>query len=575
LFAIDPFGLGGLLLRAAHGPARERFVADLGALLPQAAPRRRAPAQIDDERLLGGLDLAATLRAGKPVRQRGLLDEAAGGLVILPMAERMADSLAGRLAQRLDAGGAGPAGSEARFGVLALDEGDGEDEAAPLILAERLAFHVSLDGVSHRDAASFAGAAEDVEAARALRETAGPLPDAVAAALSEAALACGVSGMAAPILAARAAQAAAAADGRATVNDADVALAARLVLGPRARFAPAPPDAEPPPPDAEPPPAEPPDEPASDDAGERELDDADLAELAELAELAVAAAAANLPPGLIKDADVAGRAAAAASARRGGGAQRKSAKRGRPAGVRAGALSDDARLDLVATLTAAAPRQRLRRSADGANGGGRIRVHPDDFRIRKFSDRRELTIVFCVDASGSTALQRLGEAKGAVELLLAEAYVTRTHAALIVFRGEGAETLLAPTRSLARAKAQLEDLPGGGGTPLAAGLEATHLLALSERRRGRDVLAVILTDGRANVALGGGGREAAMQDALNAAQAMAADAVDAVVIDTSPRRRSEGPDLAAAMAARYVALPFVEAGAVQDAVNEAARAAAR
>jgi magnesium chelatase subunit D len=118
----------------------------------------------------------------------------------------------------------------------------------------------------------------------------------------------------------------------------------------------------------------------------------------------------------------------------------------------------------------------------------RVLVRRDDFRVQRLRERRETTTVFVVDASGSAALHRLAEAKGAIELLLAECYVRRDRVALIAFRGRpgaaGAELLLPPTRSLVRAKRSLADLPGGGGTPLAHGLDAARALAEDVSRRG-------------------------------------------------------------------------------------------
>ena len=112
-------------------------------------------------------------------------------------------------------------------------------------------------------------------------------------------------------------------------------------------------------------------------------------------------------------------------------------------------------------------------------------------------------MIFTVDASGSAAMARLGEAKGAVELLLAQAYARRDHVALVAFRGETAETILQPTRSLVQTKRQLASLAGGGGTPLAAGLKAALDLAQQARGRGLTPTIITLTDGRANLALAG------------------------------------------------------------------------
>ena len=152
----------------------------------------------------------------------------------------------------------------------------------------------------------------------------------------------------------------------------------------------------------------------------------------------------------------------------------------------------------------------------------RILIRKDDFRISRFKQRTETTTIFVVDASGSAALHRLAEAKGAVELLLADCYIRRDQVALIAFRGSVAEMLLPPTRSLARAKRSLAGLPGGGGTPLAAGLDAAFALADSVRRKGQTPTVIVLTDGRANIARDGGqGRPRAEEDAMQRRAAVA------------------------------------------------------
>ena len=112
----------GLVLRGAT-PARDALLAALIADVSDRLPCRRMPGHIDDERLLGGIDIAASLAAGKPVETRGLLAEAEGGVLIVPMAERLEDAIAGRLAQALDDG---------RVGVILLDDAIEAEDAPPV-----------------------------------------------------------------------------------------------------------------------------------------------------------------------------------------------------------------------------------------------------------------------------------------------------------------------------------------------------------------------------------------------------------------------------------------------------------
>ena len=123
-----------------------------------------------------------------------------------------------------------------------------------------------------------------------------------------------------------------------------------------------------------------------------------------------------------------------------------------------------------------------------------MRLRREDFRVTRREQRSRTTTIFVVDASGSLALDRLAEAKGAVELLLADCYQRRDEVAVLAFRGRGAVLLLPPTRSLVRAKRSLATLPGGGGTPLAAGIDAGFLLAESVRRDG-DMPTLGVSDG--------------------------------------------------------------------------------
>lgn len=568
LLAIDP-GLGGATLRAGPGPVRDAWLAGLRALLPEGAPWRRLPPGVGDDRLLGGLDLAAALGAGRRVLQKGLLAEAAGGVLIAPMAERLDSGVAARLAGTLEEGAVrierdGMAERlETRFVLIALDEGL-EDERPPEALLQRLAFHIELDGIGHRDAEPISATPADIAEAQGALARMAPPDDAAIHAICAAADALGVWSLRAPRLALRVAAALAALEGRDAIDDTDLATAARLVLAPRATRMPAPP-AEPDSAEAE---AEQPDADEPDAGSDADTDAGPDEGQGALDDLVLEAARSALPAGLEAMWAVGGAVSRSAPSRAGAaGAKLPAAKRGRRIGTRPGKPDGASGLDLVETLKTAAPWQRLRGAVPGADRGP-LRVRRDDFRIRRFEQRSESTVIFVVDASGSAALQRLAETKGAVELLLAEAYVRRTQVALIAFRGEAAQLLLPPTRSLARARRELAELAGGGATPLAAALESAAALGVAERSKGRTPLLVIMTDGRGNIALDGAAfRTRAEQDALNACRRIRAVGLSAALIDISPRPRGDGARLAEAMGGRFAALPFVEAERVRDVVR--------
>ena len=563
LFAVDPPGTGGIVLRTPPGPVRDRWMALLRGLLPEGSAWRRIPVHATEARLIGGLDLAATLRAGRPVAEPGLLAEANGGVAILAMAERHGAATAGCLAAALDRHEIvlerdGLARRlPARVGVVALDESISPEEGVNAALADRLAFGLDLTALSLRDVDEPSWQADGVAAARArLPDTV--LPDAALHALCALALELGVVPVRASLLAAQVARVAAALAGRDCVADEDVATAVRMVLVHRATRLPVPEDEA----DAQHP--EP--EPDPDSGGDPPPEDPRAGHDSAMSDRMIAAARAAIPAGLLallRPAETRGPRGGAGKA----GARQASPRHGRPAGTRVGTPGAGARLNLVETLRAAAPWQALRR---GEGRAARVHVRPEDFRITRFQDRRETATVFVVDASGSSALHRLAEAKGAVELLLADCYVRRDQVAMLAFRGRGAELLLPPTRSLVRARRSLAGLPGGGGTPLAAGLEAAGQLAAQLVRRGSTPVLVLLTDGKANVAADGApGRERARADALAAARQVRASGFAALLVDTSPQPQAAARELAETMGARYLALPYADAAAVSSAVKAA------
>lgn len=589
LFAVDPAGLGGVVVRAAAGPSRDGLCARMRDALAEGAPIVRLPLHVTRDRLLGGLSLAATLRAGRVVAERGLLAQASGGVVVAAMAERLESDVTSHLCAAVDRGELAlerdgmSALVTCRIGVVALDEGQG-DESAPHALRDRLAFHVDLAAVPPRTGTGAIGPARARVASARARLAGVTIEGDVIDALCRAASALGIASVRAPLLAVACARAHAALEGRASVEEDDATAAARLVLGPRAVRLGAPDEAEPiPGPDdalnapneddgarAEPP-SDPRDldpraasAPPTEDAAEDSSDTPpsprpDHA----LDEIVLAAAKSAIPSGLL-DTLVMGREARGAPRSEGrAGAVRASLEGGRPAGTLKGAPGRGERLNVVETLRAAAPWQRLRR-AEGAQAGAasalRVLVRKEDFRLTRFRRRSGTSVIFCVDASGSSALQRLAEAKGAAEQVLADCYVRRDHVALIAFRATTATLVLPPTRSLARVRRGLADLAGGGTTPLAAGIDCALSLAVAARTQGRTPVVVLMTDGRANV--GRNGREgaaAATEDAMASARTLRAAGVRTLFLDTAPRPRPQARLLSAELGARYLPLPYLDA----------------
>jgi magnesium chelatase subunit D len=229
-------------------------------------------------------------------------------------------------------------------------------------------------------------------------------------------------------------------------------------------------------------------------------------------------------------------------------------------------LDSQSKIDLVATLRAAAPWQSMRRALSPR--GQQLHIRPSDIRVRRYEEKSDRLLIFTVDASGSAAMARLGEAKGAIELLLAEAYARRDHVALVSFRGETAEVLLPPTRSLVQTKRRLAALPGGGGTPLAAGLKTAMELAEQGKGRGMTPTLAVLTDGRANIALDGSANRAqAAQDAETLARLAHTSGTTGLVIDMGNRPQKQLQALAGVMNAPYLPLPRADAQRLSTAVS--------
>ncbi|HST53646.1 MAG TPA: magnesium chelatase ATPase subunit I [Pyrinomonadaceae bacterium] len=207
-------------------------------------------------------------------------------------------------------------------------------------------------------------------------------------------------------------------------------------------------------------------------------------------------------------------------------------------------------------------------------------VTPEDLRFKRLRGKAGALYIFAVDTSGSMAANRIGQAKGALAQLLRRSYVNRDRVSLVTFRGRGAELLLPPTGSAARARALLDALPVGGSTPLAAGLlRALEVARAASPESNRQINLVVFTDGRANVPLAENGTAEAealklkIKDEIGGIGAFLRKAcVNSLVIDTRSRFTSngEGRFLASALGGRYVRLPqLISEGAISEAMSKA------
>jgi magnesium chelatase subunit D len=542
LLAVDPAGLGGLHLRARAGPVRDMFCAPIKTIFPKT--RRIAPS-ISDLQLFGGVDIGETLTRGQIIRAKGILETPTP--LVFTMAERCEPGLAARLAQALD--------SDIGHALILLDEGAEDDEIAPTTLTERLAFRVDLDGMRHVDLVHMVMDEADVTAAQA-RLTEVEVPDDAATALAVTAIRFGIDSLRAPLIALAAARANAALNNRKTVNQDDLQIAVQLVYAHRATQMPVEDEAE-----------EQEDNTQPDDTPDTQSPDKDESDLNLPNELLIDAVKAVLPFDVLAMLEGTGRIKAA-SGSSGAGEKKRGNRRGRPLPSRAGRLDGGNRIDLVATLRAAVPWQTIRRKQNPDRTG--VLIRPSDIHVKVFQEVSDRLVIFAVDASGSAAVARLSEAKGAVELMLADAYARRDHVALIAFRGESAELILPPTRSLVQTKRRLAGLPGGGGTPLASGLKAAADLAQRVRAQGLSPSIAVLTDGRANVPLPGKtGRAAANDDAQAMARHVRSLNIPSAMIDTSVRPHRDLRTLCDVMNAKYIPLPRADAKGLSRAIETA------
>lgn len=190
-----------------------------------------------------------------------------------------------------------------------------------------------------------------------------------------------------------------------------------------------------------------------------------------------------------------------------------------------------------ATIRAAAPFQRAR-MIQKDNKDFSIIITDDDIRYKQREKRMGHLVIFVVDGSGSMGVQkRMVETKGAIKSLLVDCYQKRDRVSLIVFRKERAEIILPPTSSVQLASKRLKEIPTGGKTPLGAGLlEAYKLiknvLIIEPETR---FIVILVSDGRANHSITGLKIEEEIKKLSKTLREL--PSVDYIVVDTEEKGR--------------------------------------
>jgi magnesium chelatase subunit D len=616
LLAIDR-RLRGVLITSPGGSAKSLLARAAKSLFSDSKnkplPFIEVPIGVSEDRLLGGLDIERSLRTGKKRFAAGLLGRADGGVLYADDVNLLDHRVTDQVAAALDCGRVQVErdGLSLATGADFVFIGSFNSEVASLnpVLRERVGLFVDTQGADslddraevaslvlqfEKDPVNFAEhfRAEMRSLKAKLRAAKKRLPGVTISEddlkrLAAVSLSLAVAGHNADFLAARAARAHAALAKRNEVSEADMIVAIQLVLLPRATQMPdveTAPDHQPAQPQEnrpqEPQPAdgkEESEERMDESAAERQPDESAW-KATPIEDLLIKAMDASLPGELFNHAAVNPKSKIqnpkSPSGKR---LEREGHDRGRSYRVTA-QKSAGRKVSIAATLRAAAPLQKARKGLPAyRNRTAKIAITPDDLRYKRYKRKSGILFIFAVDASGSMAVNRMAQAKGAMTRLLQEAYLHRDKVAMLSFRGNRAQVLLAPTRSVELAKRVVDAIPTGGATPMAAALmKALEVAKQAHAAELSWTVLLVFTDGRANIGAGNlqdenaDLRGRAIKDELRQLGRLLNQAdIRTLVIDTKAKflAGGEARDLADLLGAEYVYLPRADDEAIYESLK--------